>query len=959
VVAFLLLLHALVAAAMPSAVVRLGRWAFLLGALAPASAVVWAGFQAPRVLAGGAVRETVAWAPLLGLELSFRLDALALAMVTLVSGIGSLVLVYCAWYFHSGERHLGRAAAVLVAFAGAMFGLVLADNLLILYVFWELTTVCSFVLIGHDDTDDVSRRAAMQALLVTTGFGLLMLLGFVLLGTASGTYAMSALLAEPPQGGLVPVALLLVLAGAFAKSAQVPLHSWLPAAMVAPTPVSAYLHAAAMVKAGVYLIARLAPGFADVPPWRPVLLTVGVASLLVGGWRALRQDDLKRLLAFGTVSQLGLLIVLVGVGTRLAAIAGLAMLLAHGLFKAALFLAVGVLDHQAGSRRASVLSGVGRRMPVLFMATALAVLSMAGLPPTLGYVSKEAALEAFLHGGAGELLVLGGVVAGSALTVAYSARLLWGGFADKPGQPESDVTPAPFGFLSPVVVLAGAGILAGFATGWALAEPYVDAFGDAPPYELGLWHGVTTALSLSVLIVLGGVGLHAVREHVARVQSAVSGMAVPDAERAYEQTLGGVHRLALFVTGRIQVGSLPVYLVIILVALLVIPGGALAAALPELIAGGDRTQPEPRLWDNPMQAVLAVIVLVSALGAARAHRRFTAVLLVAAAGFGVGGLFVVHGAPDVALTHFLVETLLLIMLVLVLRQLPANFSEASRPGNPPAVAAAVLAGLVGAFVSCFLLVVSGTEQRATVAEGYIERAPEAGGTNVVNTILVDFRALDTLGEITVLAVTATGVVSLILLAGGTTGRPANRAVRAGDGDPAQPAHRSTGPAEPRDPLLATTARPPLGPRSLLLEMLVRVLTPAVLVFSVYLLLVGHDRVGGGFAAGLVAGMAYVLRYVAGGWPELRAAVPVQPTLFVGGGLLLAAATGAAGWVMGDALLHSATVEIGLPVVGHLKLTSTLLFDAGVYLLVLGLVLVLLTALGAQPEPEAEEEEAAV
>ena len=342
----LLALHALLAVLAPLAAAHLGRRVFWVVAVAPAATAVWAATQAGAVLDGRPVVSSTSWVPGLGLTLDLRLDALALLMVTLVAGIGTLVFLYCARYFAEGQAGLGRFAGTLTAFAGAMLGLVLSDDLLLLYVFWELTSVTSWQLVGFDDESPESRRAAQQALLITTLGGLVMLVGIVLLVQAAGTASLAEIVADPPRGGTVAVALVLLLVGAFTKSAQVPFHPWLPAAMAAPTPVSAYLHAAAMVKAGVYLVARLAPAFAVVQPWRPVVLTVGLATMLVGGWRALRQTDLKRLLAFGTVSQLGSLMVLLGAGTREAAVAGDALLLAHGLFKATQFLTVGIVDNE-------------------------------------------------------------------------------------------------------------------------------------------------------------------------------------------------------------------------------------------------------------------------------------------------------------------------------------------------------------------------------------------------------------------------------------------------------------------------------------------------------------------------------------------------------------------------------------------------------------------------------------
>jgi multicomponent Na+:H+ antiporter subunit A len=765
----LLVLHVGLALAAPAVGARIGRRVFLLVAVAPLATTVWAATRARDVLDGRPVVEQASWVPGLGLTLDLRLDPLALLMVTLVSGVGTLVFLYCARYFRQQQYGLGRFAGVLTGFAGAMLGLVLADDLILLYVFWELTSVTSYLLIGFDDEQEESRRAAQQALLVTTLGGLVMLVGLILLGQAAGTTSLSAILADPPTGGTVPVALLLILVGAFTKSAQVPFHPWLPAAMAAPTPVSAYLHAAAMVKAGVYLVARLAPAFALVGGWRPAVLTVGLLTMVVGGWRALRQTDLKRLLAFGTVSQLGFLIVLLGAGTREAALAGAALLLAHGLFKSTLFLTVGIVDHETGTRDLRLLSGLGRRLPVLATVATLAALSMAGVPPLLGFLSKEAAYEAFLHGDGSDRLVFAGLFVGSVLTAAYSARFVWGAFATKAGcEPTASHTPSP-GFVAPVLVLGVSGLVLGLLP--FLADPLVQAYADSyvpvGPVEvehLALWHGLTPALGFSALTLLLGGALFAAREpvrHGQRVAGRLLGRV--DADRGYDATLVGVDRLALRSTAAVQTGSLPVYLGMVLLTLVLLPGSALLM--------DTRVTDDVRLYDRPLQLVVAAIVAVAAVVTARAHRRFTAVLYLGAVGYGVAVLFVLQGGPDLALTQFLVETLALVIFVFVLRRLPATFSP-HRLRLSQGVRLTVALS-VGAFVTAATLVSSQARTAPPASQAYLDQAlPEGGGSNVVNVVLVDFRGFDTLGEITVLVVAAMGIASLVLAGRGRrTGRP--------------------------------------------------------------------------------------------------------------------------------------------------------------------------------------------
>jgi multicomponent Na+:H+ antiporter subunit A len=762
----LLVLHLGLALVAPALGARLGRRVFLVVALAPGVSALWAATQAAAVLDGRTVSSSATWVPGLALTLDLRLSPLALLMMTLVCGVGTLVFLYCASYFAPAQPGLGRFAGVLTAFAGAMLGLVLADDLLLLYVFWELTSITSFLLIGFDDEQAASRRAATQALLVTTLGGLAMLVGFLLLGDAAGTYSISGLLDDPPRGGAVAVALVLVLVGAFTKSAQVPFHPWLPSAMAAPTPVSAYLHAAAMVKAGVYLVALLAPAFAVVSPWRPLVLTVGLTTMVVGGWRALRQSDLKRLLAFGTVSQLGFLFVLVGAGTREAALAGATLLLAHGLFKATLFLTVGVIEHETGSRDLRQLSGVGRRMPALAIVATLAALSMAGVPPLLGFVSKEAAYEAFVHGSASDLLVLAGLFVGSVLTAAYSARFVWGAFATKPGCAPTPVHRPSRWFLTPVIVLGEAGLLLGLLPYLAdpLVQAYAASYGGEVPDHLSLWHGLTPALGLSVLTLAAGAALYVLREPVRQLQHRLSrGLGRVDADRAYDSTVTGVDRLALGSTSVVQTGSLPVYLGVILGTLVLLPGTALLTST--------RLTDDVTAYDTPLQLVVGLVVAVAAVMTARAHRRFTAVLYLGAVGYGVAVLFVLQGGPDLALTQFLVETLALVIFMFVLRRLPGTFSRRTLRLSQGVRLALALS--VGAFVTVAVLVSSQARTAPPASQAYLDAAlPEGGGSNVVNVILVDFRGIDTLGEITVLLVAALGIASLVQASRGRHGKNA-------------------------------------------------------------------------------------------------------------------------------------------------------------------------------------------
>ena len=437
----------------PLLVRRWGRRAFAVIALLPAGTAIWTAAKAPQALGGREVVETMEWIPTLGIGLDFRMDALAWAMAMLVSVVGALVLLYCTWYFKDSEPGLARFAVLLLTFAGVMFGLVTSDDIIVMFVFWEATSVLSYLLIGHLTGRRESRGAALQALLVTTFGGLAMLVGIIILIVQTGTTSIATMVADPPSltAPLIITAIMLVLVGAISKSALVPFHFWLPAAMAAPTPVSAYLHAAAMVKAGIYLVARFAPGYADVPGWRASLVILGVTTMVIGGWRSLRQYDLKLVLAYGTVSQLGFLTLVLAFGDPDIALAGMTLMIAHAAFKATLFLGVGIIDHDTGTRDLRELSGLRRSMPGLAIVSVLAAASMAGLPPLLGFVAKEAVFSTLLDETADQPLwawvALVGAVIGSILTMAYSLRYIWGAFADKSEVEDTPVQHSPRAML--------------------------------------------------------------------------------------------------------------------------------------------------------------------------------------------------------------------------------------------------------------------------------------------------------------------------------------------------------------------------------------------------------------------------------------------------------------------------------------------------------------------------------
>ena len=774
------MLHAVVGVGIVALGSRLGRRALLIGSLPSAVTLGWLSTKLDTVLDGGIVTESLTWAPRLGLSVDLRMDGFAALMVILVAGIGVAVFAYGMRYFSTTAEAVGRLAGLLTLFAGSMLGVVFADHLVVLYTCWELTSITSYLLIGNDHTSAKARAAALHALLLTAGGGLAMLGGFVVLAQATGTYRLSEILTAGPSGRAVDIALALVLLGIMTKSALYPFHSWLPGAMAAPTPVSAYLHSATMVKAGVYLLARLAPVFAVVAFWQPVLVTVGLVTMIGGGLRALRQTDLKLLLAFGTISQLGLMTLLFGLGTPDAVTAGCVLLLAHGCFKAALFMVVGILDHQTGTRDILELPPLDTRWRPLLAVAVMSAASMAGLPLLFGFVAKEAAFGAVLDAGLGPIWLVGGcLVAGTAITAGYSIRFVWGAFyRSRRHRPAEDDLPRPAppsgAFLAPALAVAAPTVALGVAPG--VLDGLITAAGQslhtaAGSAHLLVWHGFNTPLALSALAVLVGLFLFVLREPVARALEV--GDRFPDGGDAYLAALRAVNAAANRVTGFAQNGSLPVYTAVILLTAAVLPAAALFTDIP--------WSGWPDAAAEPGYLLVAGVIVGSALAAASTRRRVSAVLFLGVTGYGMAALFLLRGAPDLALTQVAIETLSTVMFVLVLRRLPDRFqrrSAVSLRGVRVFVAAVVA---VSVFV--FALVAGGNRVADPVSDEMVARSyTEGHGRNVVNVILVDFRALDTMGEITVLAAAAIGAVALARAGRG----PSERVQRRGRRTPAAP-----------------------------------------------------------------------------------------------------------------------------------------------------------------------------
>lgn len=960
---------ALVPLLLPWLVARIGARAFYVGALLPIAAFVYTAIQTPAVLAGDIPYESFDWIPPLGIELSMRLDTLSWLMALIVTGVGALVMLYCRWYFRGKTDGVGQFSAVLLAFAGAMYGLVITDDLVVLVMFWELTSVLSYLLIGFYNRRGASRRAALQALLVTSLGGLVMLIGVVLLVVDTGTSSISQILAAAPTGPVVDASLVLLLVGALSKSAIFPFHFWLPGAMAAPTPVSAYLHAAAMVKAGIYLIALFAPVFAGSPLWRPIVVGLGAFTILLGGLQALRESDLKRILAFGTVSQLGLLAVVLGYGTQDAALTGLALLISHALFKSALFLVVGVIDRQLSTRDIGELSGVGRQAPVMATFSIIAVASMVGIIPTIGFVAKEGVVTAFLHetsgGAVWGIVGLAGIVLGSVLTAAYGIRFIWGAFWTKKAAggvviDKTEWPDPPIGFLGAPVLLAGLTVVAGFAAPlldvvlapYAALAPAATPGVAAPEYpaHLLLWHGFEPALWISLGTIVVGAGVFRLTAAKGWSRRLLPFTAVD----VYNATLRGIARLSVVTTSLTQRGSLPVYVGTIFVVFVAAQGTALLA--------GSEWQAQLEAYQTPTQLVVAPIMIAAGLVAVRARKRYTGVVLVSVTGLGMVLLFATSGAPDLALTQILVETVTLVAFALVLRRIPSRMGEHNASVLP--VARAVLAAAVGVTMALVAIVATGARSATPISESFPELAYDLGhGRNVVNVALVDLRGWDTMGELSVLILAATGVASLVFvthradtLSRSTLPLPPSAArtrrplVETEEG--VRPRGESSG--SQRMAWLVGGQRVRPENRSILLEVIVRILFHSIIIVSLYVLFAGHNLPGGGFAGGLIAGMALVMRYVAGGRYELGAAAPTDAGRLLGVGMSVAVACAIVPLFFGAPPLTSFFFEATLPVLGHVEFVTSTLFDIGVYLVVIGLVLDVLRSLGAEVDRQAQE-----
>ncbi len=874
---------------------RAGRSTGWILSLLPAGLTAYFLALLPRIEGGGAVRTSLPWAATLDLELSLRLDGLSLLFALAVTAVGAVILVYSGAYFADEEERAGGFHALLLLFMASMLGLVLADNLLALFVFWELTALTSFLLIGFHHAEEAARKAAWKALMVTAFGGQALLAGFLLLGVAGGSLETSVLLdrAELVRGhSLYAPAVLLVLLGAFTKSAQAPFHFWLPAAMEAPTPVSAYLHSAAMVKAGVYLIARLTPLLGGTLLWTGVTAAVGAATMAVGALWALEQVELKKILAYATVSVLGALVLLLGLGTEAAVGAALLYLVVHVLYKAGLFLVAGSLDHGAGAKTADDSRGLARAMPLTAGAAVLAALSMIGIPPFVGFAGKEELYHALREAAVAPAALVALAAVSLALLVAVAAVVGIRPFAGSPKAPverpreagaELWLAPLSLGILA--LVLGGAPQILR-----RILDPAAAAVGGSPgALEPAPWPEWSPELALSGVSVAGGIVVFALRRPVRRLLGGMqAGRWGPG--RWYERGESALDRLARGQTAVLQHGYLRYYLLVTVLALLAGVGWVLVGRTdwPGWTAG-------PGLRQHDV--IVAVLLVVAAGAAVRARSVIGMVVALGVIGLGEVLVYVLFGAPDLAMAQVLVQTFVVVMFVFLLSTVTEGVARPPPQGAVGRARDGAVALGAGALMAALVLLADATRlgPRA-VSDAYL--AHEPGGSlpwNVVNRILVDFRAMDTLGEVTVLATAGMGVALLL-------------------------GWRRTGRRERIEPLILTTA--------------VRLLSPVLLLFSVFLLLRGEHAPGGGFSGGLVAAAAFAFSAFAFGARFTRGLARVHPPRLMPAGLALMVASGLPALLRGEPFLshwsaeveaRGRAVEVGTP----------LLFETGVYLTVVG------------------------
>jgi multicomponent K+:H+ antiporter subunit A len=869
--------------------------------------------------AGETTLQRLAWIPQLGLDLVFRLDGLGLLFALMILGIGLLVILYAQYYLSQGDS-LGRLYAYLLLFMGSMLGVVLSENLIQLLIFWELTSLSSFLLIGYWRTRHAARSGARMALTITGAGGLALLGGFVLLGEISGSYELSVVLASGDTIRAHPLylpALILILLGAFTKSAQFPFHFWLPNAMAAPTPVSAYLHSATMVKAGVFLLARLFPALSGTEAWSYLVGGAGIATLLVGAVVALFKHDLKGLLAYSTISHLGLITALFGIGTPLAAVAGVFHIINHAIFKAGLFMAAGIIDHETGTRDMRRINGLRHQLPHTAALATVAAAAMAGVPLFNGFLTKEMffaeAMDASNRLSFGWLLPAAVTVAGI-FAVAYSVRFIHDVFFNDAQPTDMPRTPhePPRWMKVPVEILVVLCLLVGVLPSLTV-EPILAAAAGAvlqaplPEHNLAIWHGFSPALVMSLIALIGGVLLYVGRKPLFAFHDRIEKYL--NARAVFDRVLAMLYWLARAVTARLDTGSLQRQTFLFVAAALCLgTAGMWPSAAP-------LTGPQTLLPVDGVSLIAALTLVAAALTATILHRqRFTALILAGAVGLVVSLVFVKFSAPDLALTQLSVEVVTIVLLLLALYFLPQQSPVES--GLPRRLRDALLAVAAGAGVSALVWAVL-TRPYDSISGWFLANSvPGGGGENVVNVILVDFRGYDTFGEIAVLALAALGIFAML------------EGLRL--------------PAPPRD---AAGRYWDSDTHPLIMAMFARLLLPLAILVSIFILLRGHNLPGGGFIAGLITAVALIMQYLANGAIWTHARLPAHTHPLIAAGLAIALITGLGSWAFGYPFLTSTFGHFSLPLAGEIELASAMAFDLGVYLVVVGATLLILINLG--------------
>ncbi|WP_323036590.1 monovalent cation/H+ antiporter subunit A [Pararhodobacter sp.] len=870
--------------------------------------------NAPAVFGGRVITEHYDWLPSLGLNVNFMLDGLGFLFALMILGIGLLIILYARFYLSKNDP-MGNFYTYLLLFQGAMVGIVLSDNILLLLIFWELTSLSSFLLIGYWKHLPEGRQGARMALIVTGMGGLAMIGGMLILGQIAGSYDISVILTQGEAiraSDMYVPALILILLGAFTKSAQFPFHFWLPHAMAAPTPVSAYLHSATMVKAGLFLMARFWPVLSGTPEWFWLVAGAGLITMVLGAVIALFKDDLKALLAFSTVSHLGLITMLLGMGTEYAAKAAVFHIMNHATFKAALFMTAGIVDHEAHTRNIRLLGGLRKLMPITFMIGTVAALSMAGIPFFNGFLSKEMMLEA-----AWNTNTLFAVVAtlGAVFSVGYSLRFIVHTFLgpvrdDYPSHPHDP----GFGMWVAPALLAVMVIVIGIfpqQTVGAFVEVVAGAVTGAHPHvHLALWHGVTPALYMSGIAVAAGLLILSMQRALAPLWDNAPR---PEAKQIFDAIVESLARLARAVTDTLHDGAISRYLTVFTASVLAYGcwaffGGTFTAGTRSMLPIG------------PVEAIFFVLLIVASAGLVAVHRsRFKALIVISICGLVVSMTFVRFSAPDLALTQLTVEVVTVILLLLALNYLPKQSPILSSAKARLADGAIALAAGAGAGALAFAILTRDMSLTSIseyhVANSYIG----GGGNNVVNVILVDFRGFDTMGEIVVLGIAALVIYAIVevILSG-----PASRRLLNWIPDMPQ--------AFDRHPLM--------------MVVMTRLALPIALIVGVYIFLRGHNQPGGGFIAGLVVAIAFLMQYMASGfaWTQERQRYDYHAVIATG--VMVAVTTGAVSIILGWNFLTSTGAYIHIWPLDEIHLASAAAFDLGVFLTVLGAVLLALASL---------------